>query len=570
MRKIYLMLVPMLASAVVCQASQAVKAIRQDARHSMNSASLRHIDLRCDASAPVMLSGSPAKEVAGPSDSDGIITEAPEGNIRTMEKYGFSYGYNWFVGLVTERCDGSVEDWVFTDNGEVYVSNPIMFCYGAGAHYVKGTVEGDIISFRFPQMISTSEYSDGIANDYLVKLEFVPEHEGSQDGWYFPSADQTYTMHLLPDGTIKADDPDAMWGMCNWMESEDNPGEFGWSWQGNGDFIDYMSPLTASVVEVPARVEFEQWNFIEGISGRPMRVGIDGSDIYLKDIFPRGNVSDNAIRGTISDGRAVFPTCQFLGVMDGELRTLYFVSGTLSDDGLEVVFDKDEELVLDYDSEKKVLSTDTGAFMTTSSDMELYWTMVNHPYIAYPRETVSVTRLLNPVIEQFMPYDYEEDIDAEIYFLFPVVDADHQMLDTARLYYQIILDGEVFTFYSDEYELPEGVEETTDIPFDYNSEEELDFYADGISHGLIIYPRGYDTIGVRTLYKGETTVYSDIAWVEGYEPDSVELTGNDSSVSVEYYDLTGIHVVNPSKGTYIMRTVDSDGNIRNSKAIVRK
>lgn len=71
-------------------------------------------------------------------------------------------------------------------------------------------------------------------------------------------------------------------------------------------------------------------------------------------------------------------------------------------------------------------------------------------------------------------------------------------------------------------------------------------------------------------YKGETTVYSDIAWVEGYEPDSVELTGNDSSVSVEYYDLTGIHVANPSKGTYIMRTVDSDGNIRNSKAIVRK
>ena len=45
------------------------------------------------------------KAVPGPGADDKVIDEAPEGTVKTMEKFGMSYGYSMFTGLVQQNCD---------------------------------------------------------------------------------------------------------------------------------------------------------------------------------------------------------------------------------------------------------------------------------------------------------------------------------------------------------------------------------------------------------------------------------------------------------------------------------
>ncbi|MDE5795914.1 MAG: hypothetical protein K2H75_02270, partial [Muribaculaceae bacterium] len=250
---------------------------------------------------------------------------------------------------------------------------------------------------------------------------------------------------------------------------------------------------------------------------------------------------------------------------------VYFLTGHMEElqdeDGSYTQFVIEDSMTFDYDAEKKILSCPEGAFLLSSvPDKIIYYSYVDAPYLCVPDPNAKITELQNPVITSFYDYDEEWDYYPEITFNFPTVDADKQPLDKSRLYYEVIVDGEPYEFYDDEYELPEGETMITEIPFGFNS---YDFYASGIQHDVIIYSVGFDTLGIRTLYKGDDkTLYSDIVWVDQYTKVN-ELSSAKDITAVHYYDLMGNAIINPTNGIFIRQTKYTDGSVKAEKIVRR-
>lgn len=555
--------------------SEHVQRIERNLDIRKNSDRQQRVKARRHA-APIM------KAVPGPGADDKVIDEAPEGTVKTMEKFGMSYGYSMFTGLVQQNCDGSIQEMVTTTAGDIYLKNPIFFYYNAEENYIKGKLEGDIVTFTFPQLISVYTYYDDDGNideqylDYMLKLEFVAEEEGSDTGWYYPCEDQTYKMRLLPDGTLQPLDSelDYMLGQCEWFEAdEDSPA--GWSWQGNGDFYSKLVPFDKVAVTIPEGLTSEKWDLITGISARKVNVAFDepNKKVYITSLFNKTGVKNNAVVGTLDGNKITLADNQFLGIYDNQ--TVYFQTWLKGAEG----YDATEAITLNYDAEKKIMqAAPAEAISFTSADGRTYWTLIDEPYIAYPNPDAVITKLQNPVISKFWDYDPEYGDPNEIMFNFPIVDADKNVItDTSKLFFQVFMDGELYTFYNDEYVLPEGVEEMTDVPYDYTSEKNKDGYCDfkggKVSHDFLFYPVGFDTFGIRTLYKdGDKVLYSDIVYAEGYGPnDGVEgIESGAEIVKTEIFDLNGNRVANPENGIYIVRKTAADGKVSVKKAVVRK
>lgn len=524
--------------------------------------------------APTRRNAPVKKAIAGPSDSDKVIEETPEGKLTQYFKTGGSYGYNMFTGLVFQEMYGALSKVVISDdNKHLYLQNPIYFNYPSENNWIKGDINGDEVTFTFPQLIDIDAYYDDEGNleeayyDYAVCLEFMTT-ETDEEGFYYPAQKQTYSFRMNPDGSLTSlEDSGVMIGACNW--SEDNNA---WSWFGNGDFISQIQPLTETVKPVPGDVVFNEWQMISSTSHRPVSVGFKDDKVYLKGLF--SSMEDAAVEGTIDGDRVVINGGQYLGEYTGGGTLAYFLTGETTGSGYEIDFEPQDYMEFSYDKTNNVLSSEDAFCISSSPTKVLYYQLSQNPYICIPATDFTVTKLINPQLDAFYDANDEYDYDAELYFIWPDVDADRNILPTDRLFYQVILDNEIFTFYNDEYELPEGTEETTEIPYDLNSEETSDFYAAGTSHGFMLHTRGFESFGIRTLYKAPDggTIYSDILWAPGYEGELSSVKGLDADrtiVSTECFDLNGIRVSRPAKGVYVMRHTLGDGSVVVRKAIMK-
>lgn len=519
-----------------------------------------------------------AKAIAGPSADDKVITEAPEGTQTVMLKNGFAYGYSWFTGLISETIINGLNNVVITaDRQHVYVQNPIYFNFSSEENWIVGDIKGDEVTFTFPQLIAETIYTDDEGNieeayyDYALICEFVMENEETEEGWYYPRENQTLKFKLEADGTLTCLEEDVMLAMCNYFDGEDlDEGEEPhWSWQGNGDFINNLTPNTYKAVEAPEGLEFTEWQLISGISSRPVNVAFLGDDIYIKRLFK--SMKKAVVKGTVDGDKVTFENGQCLGEYWSGGSLAFFDTGVINSEGL---FDLTESMTFNFDREKNVLSSEDAFCISVAPDKVLYYDKVEKPYICIPNPDFTVGKLLTPALYNFYEEDEEYDFDAEFYFNLATVDASKNILPTERLGYQVIMDDEIFTFYNDEYELPVGVEETTIIPYDYVSEDTDDFDSYGTRHGFIFHTRGFQNLGVREVYTDANgnNVFSDVLWAPGFEGTFSGVASNfveRTVASKTFYNLSGVRVANPEKGVYILRTSYTDGTSTARKVVVK-
>lgn len=518
---------------------------------------------------PLKAKKSAARHIAAPEDVY-FMTDQPEGDLKVYTKRGLSYVYNWLFGLMLQSADGSITEIVTADDGSVYMNNPIAGLPSQA--WVKGKVEGDKYIFELPAQVAHEEYDYGdgeveVYDDYCVKLEYQEDEDG---GWYYPCEDQTFTFTLQADGSLLPESSELMLGDCMWLDDED--GNFSYSWQGTGDFVESLVPLTDKLLEVPATAQFENWYLLAGGGVREMPVAIDGNNVYLKNVYTEEDTAESAIVGTISeDGKTVtFKSGQYLGEWWEYMTVLYF-------DGVKVVQEYDPdydeyydtyeflpELTFAYDAEKKTLKSENAWVISTSPTSISYYEDVVEPIIKWQNPDFTVTALPDPVIDYFYDAMPEYGYCAEVYFDFPRYDADNNVLPADKLFWNLILDNEVFEFFPDEY--TDLTEPMTDVPYGFSSDYE--FSAAGSQHGCYVYPEGFESLGVRTGYKdGDKVIYSNIAWVEGYAAIKGIEAGN--AVSSKYYDLNGIEVSRPANGIFVRRSVMENGQVVTSKVIKR-
>ena len=104
------------------------------------------------------------------SDDFGVITEAPEGKTVTMLGSSNTF-YIYYEEVNMDETYGIAYEGVWTDNGEVYLKNPIsMLDWDT---YIKGKVTDEGIEFDFPQPLYRSVYEDESFDLYVDVLEYM-------------------------------------------------------------------------------------------------------------------------------------------------------------------------------------------------------------------------------------------------------------------------------------------------------------------------------------------------------------------------------------------------------------
>lgn len=503
-----------------------------------------------------------------PAKAPEIIKDTPEGTV-SPANYRVTMGWAQMWGyILPNNEDGMLGKIVEGADGCLYVYNPVGgLVTDSYLKLEKG--EGDKYVAKFPQDIYSEEIDGEVLVAQLNLYKFFVDDMGE---WYAPvtaeehANEQTFTYK---DGVLTQDvyDPtDSMLYIVGLGAFDESTG--GQGWIGYGDFANEWKTCPYQKVEAPATVEFQPYSITAGDDFFVVKAGFDAGNVYIKNLI--GSNPEGTIKGVIADGKAVFESGQYLGP-DGAVGYHEFLRTAIS----KQVWDPDwEEFVTETeDLDQLVLDfhSDTNTFDSQEDGVAL---VVNRGVTPYTH-----VAFINPVIAPYQekagtPAD-PEVIDFDGYnadagygyvkFNIPITDTEGNFLDKNKLYYNVLIDGEVETFYTDEYQyFPYDM---TDIPMDFA--DAWDLYITSPSERMLyFYFDGFDTIGVQSTYTGGgETRKSSIATLNVTAINNT--AGGNSVKSVVYHDMAGRTVNAAAKGMLIKTATMADGTVKTTKVVRR-
>lgn len=503
-------------------------------------------------------------EVPGPSSDLELVTETPAGVSEMYSKHGEAYGFNMMVGMTQMSNEGYLSTFIREEDGEtVWFNNP--FSLWATPGWVKGTLADGVVTVEFPQLVKLDDYGMDEYNDYAMLVEYREDEEG---GWFYPSETQTYRLNLLDDGTLEVQNPDVMVGLCNWLYNQEAE-EYQWTWFMIGDINTSFTPFKKETVEVPEGVKWDATNMISDDLASPCSIAFHGDDVYLKGFVNIEGVEDGVIKGKRSDNKISFPSDQYLGISADLPAAISFYACDVEVMGSSVTaLNAKDEVVYDYDSASGRLPSDTDIDIATSTDINAYRRIFLHPSFAPYRPEVKINHLRTPSILGFQEWDPIKGRLGLIFFTIYNTDEALNVLNDSDIFWNLIIDDEPMTFYTDEY--PSLEEDTTDIPFAYTSPDGMMMYMEGMQIASFM-TLGYTSIGVRQGYRQDgEVVYSPVGWVPGFESSSVNaMTSEETIVSTKWFDLQGRLLSSPQPGVCVRADLMNNGQTIYTKTMIR-
>lgn len=470
--------------------------------------------------------------------TDDIITEQPDGTL-IYPAYGSS-DQTWLVSngmLGSYRNSGYAVKIVRTDDA-IYVQNMITEL-NLPDYWVKGDIESDgTVVFRFPQHIYHKDATDTAeAIDYYIgqltptasdnSIKLVAEEgktdlrmklEGDRLTQIIPSISGTLAQYSGVVGAYFAD------------------GDF----RGFGEKgISYR--LTAAELSVPPTslktkpYIFEYTDGANEEQKRTVQIGIDGSDVWIQGV--NQFISTSWIKGTLADGTVTFNTT-FTGVYD---RYMTYMTGlsrnqeyledpfTLTVEGNDYV--ADQTLFVNIGDEIPELNNNRIFKKARFTLQEVVGDIV-------PSDPMIDTS------EEGTEYDDTEGILA-VCFMLSATDSEGNTLDSNKLYYNILIDGEVYEFDGSMYG-----QTMTDVPYNYG----CDFIYNIEGYIMAFIFENPSTVGVRAVYKDGD--YVGVSATDTYvmKEGGVDGIAADSPVvSSALYTLDGRQVKNAEAGNVYIR-----------------
>ena len=515
------------------------------------------------------------------SDGFGAITEAPEGNTVTMLGSSNSF-YIYYEEVEMDEAYGIAYEGVWTDNGEVYLKNPVsMLDWDT---YIKGTVTEDGIKFDFPQPLYRVDYGYEVFDLYVDVLEYTevdsPLHPDGYYTTFIPAEDTRSIVFTKEDDGSYMMDSEYMLGVtCDGV------------WQGYGEMYLNLLPFEATPAKIPEGVRYDySYVLADEFTGwdhtvlRQIGIGELDGVTYITGLA--SGMPDAVIFGTFDKEKntLTIPSDQFLGKYYNHYIFMMAGDGESWYDewwGHEMYsFDiTDKPLVLNYDPETNVFRP------VISEGKDFAYVIFNFGNVeTYPCEYYAIDRIYSqgeitdyaPIAPDvlgvseidFMDPDYSYSFEFWIYG----DNKDGQLLWENNIYYNIFINGELYTFTAEEYPvlLDQGIREITDIPVFMNAGD--DIFSEGNYHGIAFKRKDIETIGVRAVYiDGEIRGESEIVTVNTLgETVSAEGIRSETKISTEMFDLNGRKVSgNAADGIFLRRTAMGDGSIHTEK-IVRK
>lgn len=519
-----------------------------------------------DASAFNGFRKSPVKVAA---EDMSIITEAPVGQevLYSRSGYGF-YVYFWWV--MFGQHSATAADIVWGDDGYAYLYNP--FCGWATNSYLKCEVKDNKLVAELPQPIYEETYEE-VTTTYYADLLYRDIDEEGNVSYYASATDEVRTVSWTIDGDnlsldIEYDDtpdedgnlsyPEMMFGMV------DPEG----TWTIAGDCAQIYEKVDYKLVEAPENLELQDWVLISDEAGSLIKVGFDGNDVYMTQLY--SYVPDAYVKGSVDGDKIVFDSKQYMGQAFGYF--VHFMGFTYDAEGYYYIADN---VTFNYDAENHVMSTDPGVAMVVNAatDRMYYLDLFNDPKLKLHNPNP------NPQPCDPIPASYNDYLQSYGYnylqFTLSNLNTEDELLDTENMYYEVSIDDELWVFEpDDDYWIDEPMDK---IP--YNFTDGNSFFASGVSHSVYFYCEGYDTIGLQLFnvvdgktYASNIAVY-DLATnsysIKTTDGSSVDSISNSAPSSVEFYNLNGVKVANPSNGIFVCKKTFEDGSSKVSKVIVK-
>ena len=489
------------------------------------------------------------------------IMETPEGTLYdNMYASSFAYGLGW-GDIYIQDVDGGIGKVVEGTDGNLYIYNPISqgYIWFSILPWIKAepTDKGTYV-VKLPQL-----YILDAGDPYYAYCMHYDEDEG------MPVVEEEGEIEFTWEDGVLTQLGDKFIGLCDatadWFYMADQ--HIVYAPQNDvpitlSDSEYYIQSYTMTYLSDPTDLTKTKDRIVD--------VAIDGNDIYI------GYLNDNTpnyIKGTLANGKATFPTRQYLGVDPYYNGHIYVLTGEAYVDAETYSspvfnYNLNDEIVFSVDEDARHIVAEWPAAMITNVG---------------PNTLSILNDYVGPGLEAFdevpavpaAPLISAEDMTVNttsgwvaLRFTIPTTDVDGYKLNENKLYYNIILDDEVYTFDPETYI---GLSTAmTDIPYNFQDNVNFDIYINNGRHTVYLYTTDFEFVGIQSIYTaGGEVNRSEIATVKNPSYSGIEETGiGAQAIATRYYDAFGRELpAAPATGLYLQRTTYSNGTTSTIKVV---
>ena len=489
------------------------------------------------------------------------IMDVPEGTLYdNMYATSFAYGLGW-GDIYIQDVDGGIGKVVEGTDGNLYIYNPISqgYIWFSILPWIKAEPAGDgKYVVTLPQLYIL-DYGD----PYYAYCMHYDEEEG------MPVIEEEGQIEFTWENGVLTQLGDKFIGLCDATAD--------WFYMADQHIV--YAPQTDEAITVPENMYVQGYTMtylsdptdLTKTKETIVSIAIDGEDIYMGNL--NNNNPDSYIKGHLADGKATFPTRQYLGVDAYYNGHIYVLTGDAYVDtetyGSPVFnYNLNDEIVFNVDEDARNIVAEWPASMITNvgpTTLSIINDYVAPGLVAFD-EVPAVPAT---------PIFTDEDLMVNnasgwsvLHFTIPTVDVDGNKLNENKLYYNIIVDDAVYTFEPETYI---GLSTAmTDIPYKFEDNINFDIYMSNGRHTVYLYTTNFAAVGVQSIYTaGDEENRSEIAYVFRPNPSGVnELAQGAQVVGTRYFDLTGRELsAAPASGLYLQCVTYNDGTTATIKVM---
>lgn len=481
------------------------------------------------------------------------IMDVPEGTLYdNMYASSFAYGLGW-GDIYIQNVDGGIGKVVEGDDGNLYIYNPISqgYIWFSILPWIKAEPAGEgKYVVHLPQL-----YIIDVGDPYYAYCMHYDEDEG------MPVVEEEGDIEFTWENGVLTQLGDKFIGLCDATAD--------WFYMADQHIV--YAPQNDEVTTLPEDMFVQSYTMtylsdpsdLTQTKETVVSVAIDGEDIYMGNL--NNNNPDSYIKGHLADGKATFPTRQYLGpdaYYNGHIYVLtgeaYVDAETYSSPVFN--YNLNDEIVFNVDEDARNIVAEWPAAMVTNVGPNTLSILNDYvaPGLAAFDEVPAV-----PATPVFTDEDVTVNSSAGwtvLHFTIPTVDVDGNKLNENKLYYNIYLDGEVFTFDPEDYI---GLSSAmTNIPYKFEDNINFDIYISNGRHTVYLYTTDFEQVGVQSIYTaGDEENRSDIVYNLNPNVTGInEMASGARVVDTRYYDLTGRQLPTaPATGIYLKHVTYSDG-----------
>ncbi len=518
------------------------------AQHMPAKASMKLSQFKAPAQAPARAEEEP-------------IMDVPEGTLYdNMYASSFAFGLGW-GDIYIQDVDGGIGKVVEGTDGNLYIYNPISqgYIWFSILPWIKAEPAGDgKYVVKLPQL-----YIIDVGDPYYAYCMHYDEDLG------MPVVEEEGEIEFTWQDGVLTQLGDKFIGLCDATAD--------WFYMADQHIV--YAPQTDEITTLPQDMYVQSYTMtylsdpsdLTKTRETVVSIAIDGEDIYMGNL--NDNNPDSYIKGRLADGKAIFPTRQYLGpdaYYNGHIYVLtgdaYVDSETY--DSPVFNYNLNDEIVFTVDEDARNIVAEWPAAMITNVGPTTLSILKDYvaPALTAFDEVPAVPA--NPVFTV-------EDVTVNtttgftvLHFTIPTVDVDGNKLNENKLYYNILLDDQVYTFDPETYIGFDAA--MTDIPYKFQDNVNFDIYISNGRHTVYLYTTEFDRVGIQSFYTaGDEVNRSEIVYVNNPTHSGInEFTTGAQVVDTRYYDLTGRELPTaPATGLYLLRATYSDGTTATIKVV---